>query len=81
MEKTISYFFFYRAELINARPSLSEKYADRFGFTEEDVFAALKEYGLRNKKEQVKEWKPNGYLHPLVYYQSAGQRFRTYDKL
>ncbi len=34
----------------------SEKYADCFGFTEEEVFAALEEYGLSDRTEQVKEW-------------------------
>ncbi|MCM1118429.1 MAG: ATP-binding protein [bacterium] len=34
----------------------SEKYADSFGFTEEEVFAALEEYGLSDQKQQVKEW-------------------------
>ena len=34
----------------------SEKYADSFGFTEEEVFAALEEYGLWDQKQQVKEW-------------------------
>lgn len=34
----------------------SEEYADCFGFTEEEVFAALKQTGLENKKTDVKEW-------------------------
>ena len=34
----------------------SEKYAQCFGFTEEEVFAALEEYGLSNKKADVKRW-------------------------
>ena len=34
----------------------SEKYTDCFGFTEEEVFAALKEYGLFERAQQVKEW-------------------------
>ena len=29
----------------------SEKYADSFGFTEEEVFAALEEYGLSDQKQ------------------------------
>ena len=33
----------------------SEKYADCFGFTEEEVFAAMDEYGLTEKGE-VKHW-------------------------
>ena len=34
----------------------SEKYADSFGFTEEEVFAALDEFGLAKKKQEVKAW-------------------------
>ncbi len=34
----------------------SEKYADCFGFTEEEVFAALDEFGMGGRKQQVKEW-------------------------
>ena len=32
------------------------KYADIFGFTEEEVFQALDEYGLPDKKEEVRRW-------------------------
>lgn len=34
----------------------SEKYEDSFGFTEQEVFASLEEYGLSEKKELVKSW-------------------------
>ena len=34
----------------------SEKYMDSFGFTEEEVFTALNEFGLSGRKEEVKEW-------------------------
>ena len=34
----------------------SDKYADCFGFTEEEVFAALEAYGMSERKQQVKEW-------------------------
>ncbi len=34
----------------------SEKYADCFGFTEGEVFAALEEYGLADQKQLVKDW-------------------------
>ena len=34
----------------------SSKYADCFGFTEEEVFHALDEYGLSDKKTSVKAW-------------------------
>ena len=34
----------------------SEKYEDCFGFTEDEVFAALDEYGLSEKKQEVKNW-------------------------
>lgn len=34
----------------------SQNYADSFGFTEEEVFAALDMYGLSEKKQDVKAW-------------------------
>ncbi len=34
----------------------SSLYGDSFGFTEEEVFEALDEYALSDKKEEVKEW-------------------------
>ena len=34
----------------------SEKYMDSFGFTEEEVFAALDEFGLSDRKGEVKQW-------------------------
>lgn len=34
----------------------SDQYADCFGFREEEVFAALEEYGLQDRKQQVREW-------------------------
>lgn len=34
----------------------SKEYADCFGFTEEEVFAALDEYGLGEEKRKVKQW-------------------------
>lgn len=34
----------------------SEEYADSFGFSEEEVFAALDEYGLAGMKQEVKAW-------------------------
>lgn len=34
----------------------SEKYQDYFGFTEKEVFEALKEYSLSECEQQVKEW-------------------------
>ena len=34
----------------------SDKYADIFGFTEEEVSASLEEFGLSDKKMEVKEW-------------------------
>ena len=41
---------------LEAVTTTSEKYADSFGFTEEEVFAALKEYDLQDQKQQVKDW-------------------------
>ncbi len=34
----------------------SEKYADSFGFTEEEVFLALDEFELSERKQEVKTW-------------------------
>lgn len=34
----------------------SKKYADCFGFTEEEVFTALDEFNLSDQKRQVREW-------------------------
>ena len=34
----------------------SDEYADSFGFTEREVFAALEEFGFSEKKQKVKEW-------------------------
>lgn len=34
----------------------SEKYADVFGFTEQEVFAALDEFGMPDRKQEVKNW-------------------------
>ena len=34
----------------------SEEYADTFGFTEEEVFQALDEYGLSDRRKDVKQW-------------------------
>lgn len=34
----------------------SDEYSDSFGFTEEEVFSALDEYGMTDKKKIVKEW-------------------------
>lgn len=34
----------------------SNEYAESFGFTEEEVFSALDEFGLSKQKEEVKRW-------------------------
>lgn len=36
--------------------STSELYSDSFGFTEEEVFDALDEYGMSDKRDEVKRW-------------------------
>ncbi len=33
-----------------------KKYADCFGFTENEVFTSLEEYGMSDRKQQVKDW-------------------------
>ncbi len=39
----------------------SDEYATVFGFTEKEVFGALDEYGLSNKKQETKSWY-NGFV-------------------
>lgn len=34
----------------------SEKYSDSFGFTETEIFKALNEFGMSDKKQEVKSW-------------------------
>ena len=41
---------------LNVVTTTSEEYAECFGFTEKEVFAALEEFGLAGEKEKVKEW-------------------------
>ena len=36
--------------------STSDLYADSFGFTEQEVFAALDEYGMGDRRKEVKMW-------------------------
>ena len=41
---------------INVVTTSSREYAESFGFTENEVFQALDEYGYSTEKEKVKEW-------------------------
>ena len=41
---------------LRVETTTSNLYADCFGFTEEEVFAALDEYGMSDKKDEVKQW-------------------------
>ncbi|SFG46146.1 AAA family ATPase [Oribacterium sp. WCC10] len=41
---------------INIVTISSDQYADSFGFTENEVFSALDDYGYGSEKEKVKEW-------------------------
>ncbi|MCI9144337.1 MAG: AAA family ATPase, partial [Lachnospiraceae bacterium] len=34
----------------------SDEYADSFGFTEKEVFASLDEFGMSDKRQEVKKW-------------------------
>ncbi len=42
--------------LLKVVATTSNEYADCFGFTENEVFAALDAFGLTDKKEEVKKW-------------------------
>ena len=55
--------------------STSELYSDSFGFTEEEVFDALDEYGMSDKRDEVKRWydgftfgKPTGQTPALTLW-------------
>ena len=41
---------------LNVVTTTSRQYSDCFGFSEEEVFAALDEYGLSERKQEVKAW-------------------------
>ena len=41
---------------LNVVTTTSDEYSDSFGFTEEEVFAALDELGLSDRKADVKRW-------------------------
>ena len=47
---------FYDLNHLEVVTTTSNKYADAFGFTEEEVFAALEECGMSDKREDVKKW-------------------------
>ena len=49
----------------------SEEYGDCFGFTEEEVFAAMDEFGL-DEKEKVRAWYAK-HIQSMVYHQLFGQ--------
>lgn len=64
----------------------SEEYADSFGFTEEEVFSALDEFGMTDKMEKVKKWydgftfgSKTDIYNPwsIINYLATG-KFRTY---
>ena len=41
---------------LNVVTLTSDEYASAFGFTEEEVFAALDIYGMSKEKEKIKKW-------------------------
>lgn len=41
---------------LNVVTTTSKEYADAFGFTEEEVFAALELFGMAERKQDVKKW-------------------------
>lgn len=41
---------------LNVVTTTSEEYSTSFGFTEDEVFAALDKFGFLDRKEQVKQW-------------------------
>lgn len=47
---------FFDLNNLNVITTTSEEYTTYFGFTEQEVFQALEEFGLADKKELVKQW-------------------------
>ena len=47
-------------------------YADCFGFTEEEVFAALDDFDMGDRKEIVKKWYDGFTLENIVIYTIRG---------
>ena len=43
-------------QILSGSGGKTEMYADCFGFTEEEVFNALDEYGMCDKRTEVKKW-------------------------
>ncbi|MCI9582490.1 MAG: AAA family ATPase [Clostridium sp.] len=41
---------------LKAVTTTSDEYADCFGFTEDEVFAALDEFGMSDRRQEVKKW-------------------------
>ncbi len=41
---------------LEAVTTTSRKYEDCFGFTEEEVFDVLEEFGLSDRKQEIKNW-------------------------
>ena len=41
---------------LNVVTTTSDQYVDCFGFTEAEVFDALKEFQIADKKDEVKRW-------------------------
>ena len=71
---------------LNIITTTSDQYAECFGFTEDEVYAALDEYGMSEKKEDVKRWydgftfgEKTDIYNPwsIINYLATG-KFRTY---
>ena len=55
---------------LNVVTLTSDEYASAFGFTEEEVFAALDIYGMSKEKEKIKKWNGKQALiniHKLIH--------------
>ena len=50
---------------LNVVTMTSKEYATAFGFTEEEVFAALDSYGMSEEKEKVKKWYDGFVIGPV----------------
>lgn len=63
----------------NVVTTTSEEYSTSFGFTEDEVSAALDKFGLSDRKEQVKQWyEDKNYDSELTAREIGVERIKHY---
>ncbi|MCI9559038.1 MAG: AAA family ATPase [Lachnospiraceae bacterium] len=56
LSKYLSLYYGKKVIILEVVTTTSEKYATCFGFTQEEVWEALEEYGLSERKQSVQDW-------------------------